>query len=152
LLCFLAFIVSSVGLAQSEPLNGSSWDGLPLNQAAGVFLGNGGDSYVLEFQESADELRSILARPDCGVHVRLFELVDVMTRVRVTSEPRLVLRGREVDAINIPGYDPQIVVSRERWDRIRGDRKLRIRLALHELLGLMGYDDSQYQVSSRLRI
>lgn len=133
-----------------EPLNGGTIGELPLNYSAGVFIGNGGDSYTLEFVLIANQLEEILRyHPELRISAAAFSQVSSALRMR--SQERVFLNQTEVDAINIPGPYPQIILSQKRWDANRGRCALIYRLVFHELLGLMDYDDSDYKISRRLK-
>ncbi len=119
-------------------------------KAGGGQEGGGGDAYATDFVGHA---RVLLA----GLHSRPIEGVDpvvlarALDEVLVSSEPRLFLDEREVDAINYPfSSPPRIKLSRKGWDALKETPHLKYRLAFHEYLGILGIDDTGYQISSRL--
>jgi hypothetical protein len=117
----------------------------------GIDRGNGGDEYSQEFVAIGYELvESLMKEPLAGVDAKmLLEAVEI-TKVKSTSQ-RLVLRGQEVSAINDPRTaPPTILVNQGAWDRMATEAHKRVFLVLHEYLGIMGVDDSNYQVSLRL--
>jgi hypothetical protein len=112
--------------------------------------GSGGDAYTREFIEVAEEvIENLSANPLVGVdHARFYQLVQ---EVKVESQERLFLNGAEVDAINYAtAVPPRIEMSRTRWDSMANMPYRRVLLVFHEFLGLMGIDDSKYQVSRRI--
>lgn len=112
--------------------------------------GNGGDEISQSFVEVGYKLvESLMKDPVAGVDTEA--LLQAVKATRVFSEERLVLRGTEVDAINYPDpQSPRILVSRSRWAAMEKSSHRRVFLAFHEYLGIMGLDDSSYQISSRL--
>ncbi|RZA08229.1 MAG: hypothetical protein EOP11_05430 [Proteobacteria bacterium] len=110
--------------------------------------GNGGDGYAESFIALAREINNSLVKdPIAGVDVKEFSMA--ISRTRVNSRPALALRGNAVDAINLPDAN-QILISREGWERMQREPHRRAFLVLHEYLGIMGVDDSTYQISSQL--
>ncbi|MEQ1878692.1 MAG: hypothetical protein ABL958_18765, partial [Bdellovibrionia bacterium] len=55
-----------------------------------------------------------------------------------------------VDAINQPENN-LILLNRSRWRAMRGEESKRQRLVFHEYLGILGIEDGNYQVSSRMK-
>jgi hypothetical protein len=134
--CLLGLLVSSVSVFALEP--------------EGTDAGNGGDDYAREFINLGLEIAESLAQnPIPGLDAK--DLLRTIQATQVNSQESLVLRGDKVDAINIPWATPQkILVSRTGWDRMRSQRHRQAFLVLHEYLGIMGIDDSRYQVSGLL--
>lgn len=112
--------------------------------------GNGGDEVSQAFVDAGYELvESLMKDPVAGVDTQA--LLRAVEATKVHSEEKLVLRGMEVDAINYPHPEaPRILVSRSGWARMENVSHRRMFLAFHEYLGIMGLDDSRYQISARL--
>ncbi|MGZ3650473.1 MAG: hypothetical protein ACXWSC_04730, partial [Bdellovibrionota bacterium] len=116
----------------------------------GTDRGNPGDEYSKEFVSLGYDLSENLAKdPVPGVDARA--LLAAVQATTLHSEASLQLRGFDVDAINYPdSQKPQIVVSRQGWDRMAAEPHRRVFLVLHEYLSIMGIDDSKYQISGLL--
>ncbi|MGZ3722960.1 MAG: hypothetical protein ACXVA9_08530 [Bdellovibrionales bacterium] len=115
---------------------------------AGYETGNGGDAFAIEFEMTARDLAQRLRKvTQDSVDVDKWEGAILATEVH--SEDHLYLNGSEVDAINYPAIK-RIELNRSRWTPIRdaAGTRARFTLVLHEYLGIMGVDDSQYRVSS----
>ena len=117
----------------------------------GIDRGNGGDEYSQEFVAIGYELvESLMKEPLAGVDAKALLQAVEGTKVKSTSQ-RLLLRGQEVSAINDPlATPPQILISQSAWDKMANETHRRVFLAFHEYLGIMGLDDSNYQISLRL--
>lgn len=112
--------------------------------------GNGGDEYAKEFVTLAYDLMESLQKNPIPM-VDNQALLAAIRQTKVNSRPSLTLRGNEVDAINYPDpTEPKILLSRAAWDRMATARHRRVFLVLHEYLGIMGVDDSNYQISHKL--
>jgi hypothetical protein len=120
------------------------------NRDDGFDRGNGGDEYAKSFIDMGLDIAESLAQhPLPGVKAE--ELVEAIHKTLVNSQEQLVLRGDEVDAINDPSMSPpRILISRKSWDRMEAAPHRRAFLVLHEYLGIMGIDDSRYQISRLL--
>lgn len=116
----------------------------------GTDRGNGGDEYSKSFIEYGLDISEALGQnPIPGVDAK--SLQQAVRNTFVNSQENLVLRGNEVDAINYPNpQNPRILVSRSGWDRLASTPHRRAFLVLHEYLGILGIDDSRYQISSLL--
>lgn len=120
---------------------------------AGDESGHGGDSYASEFIATAksalEELGRVPAQEIEPLKIETFR--EAVLHTEVHSEGTLILDGNVVDAINYPGKK-QIQINRERWETLRGQSQTaaRYNLVLHEYLGIMGIDDSQYAISQKL--
>lgn len=115
---------------------------------AGYETGNGGDAFAIEFEMTARDLAQRLYKnPQDVVDVDKFS--GAISTSEVHSEDHLFLNGAEVDAINYPAQR-KIQLSRTRWNQIRDAEgtRTRLTLVLHEYLGIMNIDDTQYRVSS----
>lgn len=114
---------------------------------AGTEGGNGGDEYSKDFIEMGLNVLNTLNRlPIAGVDN--VALLSAIQQTKVVSKPTLTHEGYEVDALNFPDpVNPYIEVSRAGWDRMAQSTFRRAFLVLHEYLGIMGVDDSQFHVS-----
>lgn len=125
--------------------------GLPSH--AGWDHGNAGDTYVTEFTLTArDLLVRLKLLPSSELReVNLTRLAGAIASVKVSSEEKVVLRGREVDAMNDPELGI-IVVSRSRWRTLRTapETTNRLTLVLHEYLFHIGVDDTNFRLSGSL--
>ena len=119
-----------------------------VDERDGTDRGNGGDEYGKAFINLGLDLAESLAQhPLPGVDAkRLLEAVD---STYVNSQERLFLGDEEKDAINYP-ESHRILVSRTAWDRMESQPHRRAFLVLHEYLGIMGVDDTRYQISRLL--
>lgn len=126
------------------------WAAVAAAERSGHATGNGGQSAAQEFVSMGYELAEWLpSRPVEGVDAAAFRRVVETTRV--TTQAQLALNGALVDAINYPdANEPRIELSLNGWERMQGGRHQRVLLAFHEYLGILGVDDSRYQVSSKL--
>jgi hypothetical protein len=117
----------------------------------GIERGNGGDEISQEFVLIGYELVESLQRdPIAGIHAeKLFQAVQ-NTKVISTSQ-KLILRGQEVSAINDPSaLPPRITINQQAWQEMNESSHKKVFLAFHEYLGILGIDDSNYQISSLL--
>lgn len=114
-------------------------------------VGNGGDAIVLEFTTLAGQVSKDI-QVDAQYLFPEFSAEDLEIAIKkttVTSIKKTVLRGIEKDAINYPGLN-LIKISRTRWkNRSVSAEKLRA-LVLHEYLGIMNINDSDFKISGRL--
>ncbi len=115
--------------------------------------GNGGDGFASEFVNTAKLSIEILKKIDT-TSVKQFDLdkfTGAVVNTAVQSEESLFLKNQEVDAINYP-KEKLIKMSRSRWRELRESTKTtaRFNLVIHEYLGIMKIDDSQYKVSNVL--
>jgi hypothetical protein len=115
--------------------------------------GNAGDAFASEFVLSGRDLvqRMKLLPASERQGVDLNQLAGAVLNTKVHTEERLILRGMEVDALNFPEKG-LIILSRARWRplRVASETRQRLTLVLHEYLGVMGLDDSQYRLSGRI--
>ncbi len=110
-------------------------------------VGGGGDHYSAQFIELGRGIsRALFSHSLSGVNPELFKRAVETTKVN--SQQKLALNGNIVDAINYPNTK-QIIQSRESWDKMAGNWSQRVRLVLHEYLGIMNLDDSSYQISNQ---
>lgn len=115
-----------------------------LSALAGNEIGNGGDSYSLEFaaigRKMVDKIR---ANPDPAIgDVEAF--ARAVNEAQVVTRDKVELGDREVDAANFPSLK-RIELNRARWREYSAEEKSA--LVIHEYLGIAGVDDSSYQVS-----
>jgi hypothetical protein len=117
----------------------------------GTEVGNGGDSYSVEFTQIGYHLADfLLTHSISGVDAEFFRKMVASAQINSTHD-RLELNGNAVDAINYPNAaPPKIRFSRTGWDAFAQNPSAKVRLVFHEYLGLLKVDDSRYQVSHRL--
>lgn len=117
---------------------------------SGVGAGGGGDTYSQEFVALGyDILQRLGQSPIPEIDRSRFALA--VTQVKVQSKDSLTLGGYNVDAINYPDpMSPRIELSRAGWDRLQSLPHERTFLVLHEYLGILGIDDSRYQISHKI--
>lgn len=116
----------------------------------GFDVGNGGDVYAIQFVALAHEVADQLD-DDPLDGITAAELRQAITTTKVISVETLTLNGKPIDAINYRhASPPRIEVNRAAWDRLRYERHDRMVLAFHEYLGILGKDDSLYQLSKLL--
>lgn len=122
----------------------------------GVDTSGGGDTRSLQFVMMAKELIKYLEpmekneKIDLGKidYAALRKAIET-TRVSVTNDP-IYVNGIPKEAKNYPRRNPpEIVVNAERWDAVNESSK-RAAIVLHEYLGILGVDDTGYQISSRI--
>jgi hypothetical protein len=123
----------------------------PVSQAQHS-TGNGGDAYVAEFTRIARKIQlsmvSTQAGKKFGVDADAF-LTKINTAGISSTDDLLYLNGVIKDVKNFPDTQT-IVISRPRWKTVLEDQKDQI--VTHELLGLMGFPDQKYEISSYLFI
>lgn len=129
----------------------TSISALAASSAGGIDRGNGGDEYSQEFVAIGYELvESLMKEPLAGVDAKALLQAVEGTKVISTSQ-RLILRGQEVSAINDPmASPPTILLNQSAWKRMEQEKHKQVFLAFHEYLGILGINDSNYQVSLRL--
>ncbi len=120
--------------------------------SAGPGSGGGGDTYAIEFKRVAEKILETFSKdPSLS---SIFPQVDLPTfrekllSLKIETKDRLLLNGEEMDAINYPDRN-LLLLSRNRWVRISQTPGHQASLAFHELLGLMGIDDTMYKVSAK---
>ncbi|MBS1969672.1 MAG: hypothetical protein JSU04_05170 [Bdellovibrionales bacterium] len=110
-------------------------------------VGNGGDTYAIEFVSVASDILDYLQYTADG-KVDLAKLKEVVKATKVESTNQLLsLKGMPKDAINYPA-EKRILFSRTAWGNAKEAEKPR--LVLHEYLGVFGADDSSYALSTDL--
>jgi hypothetical protein len=125
--------------------------------ATGQDRGNPGDANVMEFVNSGTRAINFLKRnPNVAVSVAINPdlLLTAMRKVRVEIKTELFLDGIEVDAINYPNQG-LIQLSLSRWVATSNSPDAFLKkqnLALHEYLWVLGYDDTNYKISSVIAI
>ncbi|MEK2690854.1 hypothetical protein [Bdellovibrio sp. GT3] len=116
----------------------------PLAFAGPRYVGNGGDTYSLQFQVYAEKLNKYLQNSNIeGLNVILLRDAISSTKVESTNQ-KLILNGIPKDAINYPA-EKRIIFNSNRWIGFTEDEKLS--LVLHEYLGLIGLEDAKYTYS-----
>ncbi len=115
---------------------------------AGRETGNGGDAIAIEFKTTALQ---VVAAINAGqtpmfpeVSTRLLQ--TAIGETKLTVKDHVFVNGAEKDAANYPAQK-LIEISRTRW---LSDSSRKQALVFHEYLGIMGVDDSNYAISSRL--
>ncbi|MBI4042550.1 MAG: ankyrin repeat domain-containing protein [Deltaproteobacteria bacterium] len=109
----------------------------------------GGDAYALEFVQVARQIHAALSReyPKSLPQINLNQFRHLIDETIVeTTDRELIFNGRAVDAINYPD-EKKIVLNRVRWAQIMTYQQ-KVSLVMHENLGLLRIDDSNYQISS----
>jgi len=120
---------------------------------AGVEHGNAGDAFAAEFILTARDLVQRMQPNQAVIRqwVDIARLSGAILATKVRTEENLQLGGHTVDAVNIP-TESLILVNRDRWREYRSalETKARLTLVLHEYLGVIGAEDSQFQISGRV--
>lgn len=113
-------------------------------------VGSGGDAYAAEFVRIGKEIvENLMHEPVAGVDTNAF--YAAVKGTKVISQETLTLNGEEVGAINYRyANPPRIEVSRTHWNSLKDKMHNKVFLTMHEYLGILGVDDTNYQVSSRL--
>jgi len=118
--------------------------------AVGGTVGNGGDSIAIQFKDIGNtlvaQLRFAEKKNKLPIDPESFKQVVNKSIVESTNN-KLVLKGKRKDAINYPSSQ-RIVIYAPGWRQLSIQDKRK--LVLHEYLGLLKVDDSQYQISSAL--
>lgn len=113
---------------------------------AQIYVGNGGDAFAAEFIGTGRDTVQYLS------WINLTDLNEFNTlafaqaieTVSVSSQPRVVVANVEVGAANFPAQK-KIVVSQSFWPKYNQDQ--RMALVLHEYIGVMGLNDTNYRLS-----
>lgn len=115
--------------------------------AAGTDVGNPGDAVVFDFiRASREGLESLRKNAYLVPYIKVADFENSIQTAQISnSNDPLVLNGIEVDAINYPAKKA-IVFNRPRWIA-QTDRYLKIALAVHEHLGLLGFSDPNYALT-----
>lgn len=108
----------------------------------------GGDAYALEFTLLGYQAVEIIRDSEVK-EVTPGDFLDIIAQTKVMSQERLFLNGAEVDAINTPSQKT-IQLSRIRWDDIQNQQQMKFKLVIHEYLGVLGVDDSKYQLTDKI--
>lgn len=120
----------------------------PMVSHAGAGSSGGGDAVAAEFTRIAHQISQLVERqPVAEVSGKDFKEGVLGTLVR--TQDKVFHNGMEVDAINIPS-EKKIVVSRSRWSDLKAQKRMKYVLVFHEYLGVLGIDDSSYQISKAL--
>ncbi|GEM_PF-3848717 len=117
---------------------------------SGTTIGNAGDLLSKEIFHLSRELSSSISKVDTtdlpfNISNRIDELLP---RLTLKFKKNLTLNGGEVTAINVP-EESLLIVDPYKWRKLetRGSKRI---LLLHELLWLIGLDDSDYSYSTSL--
>ncbi len=109
---------------------------------------NGGSGVAAEFIEAAHDLIERLAvTPVAGVDSQALKIA--INETKVVTKKNLTLRGDAVDAINYPKRK-LIEVSVTRWNKLALTPWVKLQLAFHEYLGILGIDDTGYKISRQI--
>jgi hypothetical protein len=110
---------------------------------------NGGDGVVADFYGALDMVIALMPpqlRYSESLSFKKDDFQNIRDRVFITSAPSVYVGQQEVMALNKPKSNPpEIVVSQRLWPVLGQENKYR--LALHELLPIMGYADKGYSYS-----
>lgn len=118
---------------------------LSLPSWATKVVGNGGDTYALEFITVAKDIYTYLkiSQPQS---IPLDKLDRILNEAQVEStDEELYLNKLPKEAINYPAKK-RIIFNRTAWLNMK--EGLKPTLVLHEYLGLLGLDDSSYAIST----
>jgi hypothetical protein len=119
---------------------------LPLAHA-GFDSGNAGDALSAEFiYTGRDVLQRLELSASAGKPIYdTKQLRTVMEATEVVSKDKVVLDGKERDAVNYPSRK-LIEISRPRWREYRktSETHARLKIVLHEYLWMTGVDDTNY--------
>ncbi len=118
--------------------------------AGGDNVGNGGDSIALNFKTIGNtlvlQLRAANSVEALEIDPEKFKEKLETANIESTTK-QLYLRGMRKDAINYP-KENRIIIYETGWRMLSiQDKRM---LVLHELLGLMGIDDSTYRITLAL--
>ena len=119
----------------------------PRSMSGGV-TSNGGDSVAAEFTKIGRQITEII-RTQKDFPVKASDFSRVIAGTWVVSKNRTVLNGQEVEAINTP-RSRRIEINRKRWLENKDALRRRYVLVAHEYFGILGVDDSRYQISEKL--
>ncbi len=116
--------------------------------AQGGGISGGGDSFAAEFVKIGYDISQMLEK-DPIEEISANEFLTAVQTTQVNSAYTVVLNGEEVDAINTPSLK-HILINRRRWIDTVTDYKKRFVLVAHEYLGILGVQDSKYQISHKI--
>ncbi len=114
----------------------------------GTDVGRGGDSIALDFQSTARyDLAFIRQNPNIfNGKVDINQLEKVIAAAKVEVQDQVFLGEVEKIAVNYSNPD-RIVVGSKRWLQIPLNDPRKLTLVLHEYFGLMGLDDTSYELT-----
>lgn len=119
----------------------------PMAAHATKVIGNGGDTYAIEFVDVANEITNYLKEHETDiVDSKAFAKAVSDTSVESTDK-NLSLEGKPKDAINYPTLK-KIVFNRKRWTNTTDQQ--RAILVLHEYLGILQVEGATYEKSKKL--
>lgn len=119
---------------------------------AGNSVGNAGDIAAMEFSWVARlAVKRLKEAALTSEQIRQVAAIEAKLEVvTIVSLPKLVLDGKEVDAINYP-EENLIELSQKRWSLFKGATAMsRVGFALHEFLWVAGFNDKQFDLSKAL--
>ncbi len=107
----------------------------------GSVVGNGGDGIAIEFRNLGRSIAENLERArDPDFDIRKFRAA--VETASIETRERVLLRGREVGAVNYPQFN-KIVVNARRWLVTSRSVVPAVSLVMHEFLGVMGVQNDQ---------
>ena len=116
----------------------------------GDHAGNGGDSIAIKVKvigaRLVAELRYASKKMPLQIDVDKLKTILESSKIETTKKD-LILNGKRKDAINYPNEN-RIIFNATSW-RLLSIQDKRM-LVLHELLGLLGVDDKQYEITMAL--
>lgn len=118
----------------------------------GQGVGNGGDPMAQEFvtlARSAVDLLESRASQVPYIDVKAVRDFVDRTSIHLVERPLFSVMGGEVTAINLPAQG-LIEINRTRWKSIGDSRRRKMALAIHEYLGIAGYEVNNYRITSWL--
>ena len=140
LLCLMFLVVFTVSCSDSQPSLQSE-----------THVGNGGDEVAAAFIAVAEEIVQDLQTTPID-SIDLSSLESAIDGTEIVSEEKVYLKDREVSGLNFPdSTPPTIKVNRSMWNSLTNESPERKMFVLHEYLGILGIEDSSYEISSQFR-
>lgn len=119
--------------------------------STGPSVSGGGDAESLKFSMIANRAAMIIRDNQTQFPEIKYEVfIDAIKRIKIkiTNED-LMVNGEKKDAINYPA-ESLIKVNRFAFRSLTSNSMLQIALVVHEYLGILAVDDSNYFISSRI--
>ncbi len=116
--------------------------------------GGGGGAFIkAQFMSKAQTIARQLRVPGKNIHkINLFELDELLSKLDLSVSER-VLRdknGEPVDALNFPAGN-KIILYIKSWKNILASDETVYVLIYHELISLLGVDDTNHKLSSQIK-
>lgn len=108
----------------------------------GSIVGNGGDGIAIEFRSLARDILQNLKATSILSSADLEKFSKSVNDSEITTQDRLFLNDKEVDAINYPTLQ-KITISRSRWLLTSRTIPAAVSLVFHEILGLLNIHDDK---------